>query len=61
MPPALQGKTPDPLKLTLASRGVSITALARRFRIPRNSVSLAVNHPKRLPGVRARIEKELAA
>lgn len=58
---ALQGKTPDPLKVVLASRGVSITALAQKLRLPRNSVSIAVHNPKRLPGVRARLERELAA
>lgn len=51
----------DPLKVVLASRGVSITQLARRLRLPRNSVSIAVHNPKRLPGVRARLERELAA
>lgn len=55
----IQGKTPDPLKLRIVKMGSSISAVARELNIPRNSVSIAVHKPKRLPGVRARIEEAL--
>lgn len=59
--PALQGKKPDPLKVILARRGIKVTQLARAVGHPRNSVSIAIHSPGRLPGVRRKIEKILAA
>lgn len=61
MPIQLQGKKPDPLKVTLARRGIKVVQLARAINRPRNSVSIALHHPRKLPGVRREIRKVLAA
>jgi DNA-binding Xre family transcriptional regulator len=46
-------------KVRLAERRLTVTELAKRLDLARNTVSLAIHHPTLLAAVRARITKEL--
>jgi len=47
------------VKLLLLQRGLTVTKLAKRLRVARNTASVAINHPTMLPSVKKRIRKEL--
>jgi hypothetical protein len=46
-------------KRRLLELGLSITQLAKDMGLARNTVSIAINHPTMLPGVKKRIRKHL--
>lgn len=50
---ALQAKT------ALLMHGMTVTALASALGLARNTVSIAINHPTMLPGVKRRIRNHL--
>ena len=47
------------VKIRLIERHESVTALAGRLGLPRNSVSLAIHGRRRLPRIERRIREEL--
>lgn len=46
-------------KTALLGRRMTVTALAQSLGLARNTVSIAINHPTMLPGVKARIRSKL--
>lgn len=46
-------------KTRLIELGVSVTELAHRLGLARNTVSIAINHETMMPSVKERIRKEL--
>ena len=46
-------------KTRLLHAGMTVTSLARSMGLARNTVSIAINHPSMLPGVKTRIRQHL--
>lgn len=46
-------------KVRLIELNLNVTKLARRLKLARNTVSMAINHETMLPTVKERIRKEL--
>lgn len=47
------------VKVRLAEMDLTVTRLAEELGLARNTVSIAINHPTMLHGVKRRIRKEL--